>query len=178
MTFSDETELVDSESAVDAGSVKVDPTKAKEIQKFTHTRPLTTCRVDPSGKYAFVGAEDYGIYRFDLETGDKVAYLGHDSWVRRFDFSADGKTLLSSGWDGRIGFWDVEPVDITEVEISTAIEKTEKEEAKPAVMQLQVAAVKMGEAHQGVSRWGHGAPDGKTIVTCGKDKVGQGRSAK
>jgi WD40 repeat protein len=178
MIFNDDTKLADSEGAVDAGSVKVDPTKAKEIQKFTHTRPLTTCRVDPSGKYAFVGAEDYGIYRFDLETGDKVAYLGHDSWVRRFDFSADGKTLLSSGWDGRIGFWDVEPVEITEVEITAAIEKTEKEEAKPAVMQLQVAATKMVEAHQGFSRWVHVAPDGKTIATCGNDKLVKVWSAK
>ena len=101
MILNDQTKLVDSDVAADVASdtgiAQVDPTKAKEIQKFTHERPLTTCRVDPSGKYAFVGAEDYGIYRFDLETGDKVAYLGHDSWVRRFDFSADGKTLLSSG---------------------------------------------------------------------------------
>ena len=107
MSCRDDSNPVDSDTEM----AKIDPTKAKEIQKFTHGRPLTTCRVDPAGKYVFVGAEDYGIYRFDLATGDKVAYLGHDSWVRRLDFSADGKTLLSSGWDGRIGFWDVEPVD-------------------------------------------------------------------
>ena len=140
MSCNDDSKPVDVKVASDTGIPEVDPTKAKEIQKFTHGRPLTTCRVDPSGKYVFVGAEDYGIYRFDLETGDKVAYLGHDSWVRRFDFSADGKTLLSSGWDGRIGFWDVEPAEIIEVEIAAAVEKTEKEEAQPAVMQLQVAA--------------------------------------
>ncbi len=168
MSCNDDSKPVDSKLASGAG---IDPTKAKEIQKFTHGRPLTTCRVDPSGKFAFVGAEDYGIYRFDLETGDKVAYLGHDSWVRRFDFSADGKTLLSSGWDGRIGFWDVEPAEIVEVEIAAAVEKTEKEEAKPAVMQLQVAATKMIEAHQGFSRWVHVAPDGKTFATCGNDRL-------
>ncbi len=178
MSCNDDTKPVDSEVASDTEIARVDPAKAKEIQKFTHGRPLTTCRVDPSGKFAFVGAEDYGIYRFDLETGDKVAYLGHDSWVRRFDFSTDGMTLLSSGWDGRIGFWDVEPAEIVEVEIAAAVEKTEKEEAKPAVMQLQVTATKMIEAHQGFSRWVHAAPDGKTIVTCGNDKLVKVWSAK
>jgi WD40 repeat protein len=178
MSCNDDPKPVDSEVAGDTEIARVDPAKAKEIQKFTHGRPLTTCRVDPSGKFAFVGAEDYGIYRFDLETGDKLAYLGHDSWVRRFDFSADGKTLLSSGWDGRIGFWDVEPAEIVAVEIAAAVEKTEKEEAKSAVMQLQVAATKMIEAHQGFSRWVHVAPDGKTIATCGNDKLVKVWSAK
>ena len=174
MSCRDDSNPVDSDTEM----AKIDPTKAKEIQKFTHGRPLTTCRVDPAGKYVFVGAEDYGIYRFDLATGDKVAYLGHDSWVRRLDFSADGKTLLSSGWDGRIGFWDVEPVDVVQVEIAAAVAKTEKEEAQPAVMQLQVTAAKMIEAHQGFSRWVHVAPDGKTIVTCGNDKLVKVWSAK
>ncbi|MEC7567137.1 MAG: hypothetical protein VX738_15760 [Planctomycetota bacterium] len=178
MTRYDESET--SELNTDeAVSAVADPTTAKEIKKFSHSKPLTTCRVDPTGKYAFAGAEDHGIYRFDLETGEKVVYHGHDSWVRRLDFSSDGKTLYSSGWDGRIGLWDVEPAEITEIELTAAVEATEKEKAKPAVMQLQAPDAKqMIEAHQGFARWVHVSSDGKFVATCGNDRLVKLWSAK
>ena len=91
-------------------SGKPDPKKAKELKQFTHGEALTNCRLDPSGKYVFAGAEDFGVYRWEIETGEKVVYRGaHDSWVRRIDFSSDGKQVFTSGWDGRVVVWDVQP---------------------------------------------------------------------
>ena len=178
MTYYDEPENSDQNTEAVVSTI-ADPKAAKEIKKFSHGKPLTTCRVDPTGKYAFAGAEDNGIYRFDLQTGEKVVYLGHDSWVRRLDFSSDGKTLYSSGWDGRIGLWDVEPAEIAEIELTAAVEATDKEEAKPAVTQLQAPDAKqMIDAHQGFARWVHVGSDGKFVATCGNDRLVKLWSAK
>ena len=108
-------------------SGKPDPKKAKELKQFTHGEALTNCRLDPSGKYVFAGAEDFGVYRWEIETGEKVVYRGaHDSWVRRIDFSSDGKQVLTSGWDGRVVVWDVQPETIQAVELP--VEQTESED--------------------------------------------------
>ncbi|MBA62323.1 MAG: hypothetical protein CMJ76_08140 [Planctomycetaceae bacterium] len=158
-----------------------DPANAKEVQKFTHDEALTNCRLDPSGRYAFAGAEDFGVYRWDLETGEKVIYRGtHDSWVRRIDFSNDGTLVYTSGWDGRVVVWPVDPETIKKNELSvenSEEKKTEKaEEDAPQKVEPQTElvveqAVRVVDAHRGFSRWVHAGPHGKYVATCGNDKV-------
>lgn len=155
-------------------SGKPDPKKAKELKQFTHGEALTNCRLDPSGKYVFAGAEDFGVYRWEIETGEKVVYRGaHDSWVRRIDFSIDGKQVLTSGWDGRVVVWDVQPETIQTVELP--VEQTESEDAsepvEPKVELVVDKPVRIVEAHRGFSRWVHAGPNGKYIATCGNDKI-------
>ncbi len=45
----------------------VDPAKTHEISKWKYVRPLTACRFDPTGKYAFTGPKttqfSVGIWR-------------------------------------------------------------------------------------------------------------------
>ena len=161
----------------EAKSGKVDPANAKEVRKFTHGEALTNCRLDPGGRFAFAGAEDFGVYRWNLETGEKVIYRGaHDSWVRRIDFSVDGDLLYTSGWDGRVVVWEVEPATIREVLLPGSDDgenakepvKGNSERKTESVVDKPVRVI---EAHQGFSRWVHAGPNGKFVATCGNDKV-------
>ena len=161
----------------EAKSGEVDPANAKEVKKFTHDEALTNCRLDPSGRFAFAGAEDFGVYRWNLETGEKVIYRGiHDSWVRRIDFSVDGDLLFTSGWDGRVVVWEVEPATIREVQLPASDDGEKSKEAVEGDTEQKTELVvdkpvRVIEAHQGFSRWVHAGPNGKFVATCGNDKV-------
>lgn len=64
----------------------------------------------PDGAQMIVGATDGNITIIRANSGDIVRTLsGHSSWVtiRGLQLSADGKTLYSSGLDGRINIWDM-----------------------------------------------------------------------
>ena len=161
----------------EAKSGKVDPANAKEVRKFTHGEALTNCRLDPGGRFAFAGAEDFGVYRWNLETGEKVIYRGaHDSWVRRIDFSVDGDLLYTSGWDGRVVVWEVEPATIREVLLPGSDDGENSKEPVEGNSERKTELVvdkpvRVIEAHQGFSRWVHAGPNGKFVATCGNDKV-------
>ena len=157
------------------------PANAKEVQKFTHAEALTNCRLDPSGRYAFAGAEDFGVYRWNLETGEKVVYRGvHDSWVRRIDFSNDGTHVFTSGWDGRVVVWEVEPKSVEEIALPVEktsagqAEQTDGEAGQQVVPEVELVVenpVRIIDAHRGFARWVHAGPNGKYVATCGNDKV-------
>lgn len=125
----------------------VDPAKTHEISKWKHTRPLTACRFDPSGKYAFTGAEDNTVQRWDLASGTATPLAdGHDSWVRAIGFSLDGQQVYTGGYDGRLLWWSAtadKPVPIRKVE----------------------------SAHAGWIRALAVSPDGKIIASCGNDNL-------
>lgn len=87
-------------------AVKADPALTRADRDFKHGQPLFGCRIDPSGRYVFAGAQDNLVQRFDLESGKTTALAGHESWVRAIACSPDGKTLVTGGYDGRIIFWD------------------------------------------------------------------------
>ncbi len=123
----------------------IDPQKTRQTAEFKHDRPLTTCRVDPSGRFVFAGAEDLNVYRWEISEGKKTELVGHESWVRSLDFTADGQWLLTAGWDGRVGWWRVD-----------------EPEPRPA---------RMLDAHDGWVRWVRARADGKLIATCGNDNL-------
>ncbi|MBM80072.1 MAG: hypothetical protein CMJ78_05695 [Planctomycetaceae bacterium] len=169
-------------------SDKIDPTKIKKVSEFAHDCPLTTCRVESSGHYAFAGAEDSNVYRWDLESGEKVALIGHESWIRHLEISADGKWLFTSGWDGQLGIWEVAgqatPIDRPKVEEAKTDEKAKKEDKKkeekkperllnepPEDAAATLAPTRMIVAHDGWVRACRMSPDGKTFATCGNDKL-------
>ena len=84
------------------------PEATHEIQRCEHGEALTTCRFSPDGRYVFAVAEDLAVHRWDVSTGTTATLEGHESWVRRIDFSVDGNQLLTAGWDGQIGFWETD----------------------------------------------------------------------
>src|SRR5688572_22445967 len=122
---------------------KIDPTKTKLLKDLKHNSPLIGARFDPSGKYLSVSAQHNSLQRWALETGKKVPFLGHTTWVRALAFSKDGKTLFSGDWTGKILAWNVA-------------------DDKPAPRQTL-------QAHTGWTRALALSPDGKTLASVGND---------
>ncbi|MBY0528020.1 MAG: WD40 repeat domain-containing protein [Gemmataceae bacterium] len=89
--------------------IKAEPTQARLAREYKHTSPLLGCRVDPSGKCVFAGAQDNRVLRWELETGKKTALSGHKSWVRGLAFA--GKYLLSGDYHGRLLWWPLDAGD-------------------------------------------------------------------
>jgi len=62
----------------------------------------------PDGRIVAAGATDNRIYLLDAETGNElVALSSHTERPWALAFTADSKTLYSSGWDGAVRRWDV-----------------------------------------------------------------------
>jgi len=125
----------------------IDATQTHVATEFKHDIPLTTCRIDPTGRFVFAGAEDFHVYRWTLSGDDssKTLFKGHQSWVRCLDFSRDGKLLFTAGYDHRIGIWNA---------------------ADDAPSPIQ-----MIDAHNGWVRWVRVSPDGKLLASCGNDNL-------
>jgi WD40 repeat protein len=84
----------------------MDMTRTHVAHDLTHDSPLLSCRFDPSGKFVFVGAQDYSVWRFEISSGSKTEFSA-DSWVRALAFSGDGQTVVTAGYDGRLMWWSV-----------------------------------------------------------------------
>ena len=67
----------------------VDAAKTHLVKELKHDSPLISCRFDPTGKYVFFGSQDYKVWRWQWQADSKVAFEGHDSWVRAIGFSTD-----------------------------------------------------------------------------------------
>ena len=94
--------------AADDQPAAIDATKSHKVAEYKHSKPLTCCRIDPTGRFVFAGAEDLNVYRWNLETGRMMILAGHNSWVRSMDFSPDGQTLYTAGWDGELHWWQTD----------------------------------------------------------------------
>jgi WD40 repeat protein len=123
----------------------VDPAQTHLVQEFKHASPLLGCRIDPSGRFVFAGAQDNSVVRWELAGGKKTVLAGHKSWVRALAFAAKEKLLFSGDYAGKILAW---PLD-----------------ADAPSPQRTV------EAHQGWVRALAVSPDGGTLASCGNDRL-------
>ncbi len=123
-------------------AMNIDVTKTHEFKKHKHGSPLISCRIDPTGKSIYVGAQDSRVWRWDWETDKKVELSGHDSWVRGIAF-APKSVVLTAGFDGRLIWWP-----------------GEGETVKP---------IRKVQAHDGWNRAVAVHPDGQLAATCGND---------
>ena len=123
----------------------VDATKTHVEKDLAHDSPLISCRFDPSGKFVFAGAQDYSVWRFDVETGKKTQLVDADAWVRGMAFDKTGTTLVTGGYDGRLIWWPVAD-----------------EAPKP---------IRTVDAHKGWVRAVAVSPDGSLLVSVGNDLV-------
>jgi len=149
----------------------VDPKQTRLGLELKHPHPLIGCRFDPSGRYLFVSAEDSTLQRFDLLTGRKTAFTGHESWVRGVSFSPPSATaipaslippvaalgglataavrpsspfaMVTGDYHGKLIWWD------GAAEVPSPVRKL--------------------EAHDGWVRAVAMSPDGKTVASCGND---------
>ena len=126
-----------------SASVVIDPSQTHETGELKHQNPLTTLRVDPTGRYVAAGAQDLDVQLWNLQDGNHFSLAGHKSWVRSIDFSADGKLMYTACWGGTVKIWD---------------------------LSHEIPGMKRSfQAHQGAARWVRLSPDGKRIATSGND---------
>ncbi|HET6878968.1 MAG TPA: WD40 repeat domain-containing protein [Pirellulales bacterium] len=129
-----------------SGPPTPDPTQVRLVKEFKHSRPLFACRIDRTGRFAFTGAQDNLVVRWDLEGDAKLELAGHESWVRGIALQPSGELLASGDYAGKFCVWRLATEGI----------------APPA---WQVAA------HQGWLRAVAASPDGTTFATCGNDRL-------
>ncbi len=128
-----------------AAAPAIDPTKTRAVAQYKHSRPLTACYWEPKSRYIFFGAEDNLVHRYDLAAQTATSLARHDSWVRALATTADGETLLSGGYDGRLIWWP------------TAAGQPEP--------------LRVVDAHTGWIRAIAVSLDGKFVASCGNDRL-------
>ncbi len=128
-----------------ANAEAADPKKAHVARALKYKSPLTSCRVDPQGRFVVAGAQDSRVVRFDLESGKVLPLEGHESWVRAIAFDTAGETLITGGYDGRLLWWEL---------------AAEKPTPKRTI-----------DAHNGWVRDIAASPDGNLLATGGDDNL-------
>jgi WD40 repeat protein len=128
-----------------ADAQNLDPAKTHLVREFKQPSPLIGCRIDPSGRFIFAGAQDNGIHRWELATGKKTVLVGHKSWVRGLAFSSCGNRLFSGDYAGRILSWSMDA-------------------EKPTPLSSL-------DAHHGWVRAVAVSGDGKTLASAGNDNL-------
>ena len=123
----------------------IDPKAVHVATQWKHGRPIISCRFDPTGEYLFACSEDNLIVRWEVATGKKVVMPGHETWARGIAFSNDGKTVVTSGYDDRLIWWNARD-----------------EQPKP---------VRTVVAHDGWIRSIAVSPDGKWLVSGANDRL-------
>lgn len=131
--------------SVTADPPPVDPAQARMVQELKHASPLVGCRIDPTGRFVFAGAQDNTVQRWELAGGKATALGGHKSWVRAIAFSAEHKLVFTGDYAGRVLCW---PLDADKPE-----------------------PVRTIEAHRGWVRAAAVSPDGALLATCGNDHL-------
>ncbi len=124
-----------------------DPKLTHAAAELVHDSPIIACRFDPEGRYLFAAAQDCTVQQFEVATGKKLSGQEFDSWVRAIGFSADGQTVYTGGYDGRLLWHETEP---------------KSESPKP---------LRTVDAHNGWIRALAVSPDGQLIATAGNDNL-------
>lgn len=123
--------------------LSVAPAKTRMAKEIKHGAPLMGCRFDPSGRFVFAGGQDNGLQRWDLASGKKTTFAGHQSWLRAIAFAPKDKLVITGDYHGKLLFW---PID--------------GDAPKP---------IKSIDAHDGWLRAAKTSLDGKLLATCGND---------
>lgn len=93
-------------------SMKVWDTSTWQVEweaDFGSLEPITAA-ISPDGQFIACGVNGGAIRVFAADSGRQVAKLaGHSRTVSALVFLADGRTLLSGGFDGYVRFWQVGP---------------------------------------------------------------------
>ncbi|MCS6852871.1 MAG: WD40 repeat domain-containing protein [Gemmataceae bacterium] len=124
---------------------KADPARTRVMVEWKHDSPLMACRFDPTGRFLLASAQDNSLQRWELEGGTKTGLVGHQSWVRAFDFIPDGSALVAGDYHGKLLWWPYA-------------------EAAPKPLRSL-------DAHDGWIRAVRVSPDGRLIATCGNDHL-------
>jgi hypothetical protein len=127
----------------------IDPTKTHQVLEYKHGHPLLSVRFSPDGKSIYFSAENTPPQRLVLgDNGEepKASPLagGHDSWVKSMAVHADGRGVITAGYDGRLVWFDVS--------------------GETPTMERVI------DAHEGWIRAVAISPDRRLLASCGNDK--------
>ena len=158
----------------------IDPTAARVEREFKHASPLVGCRFDLHGRFLFASAQDNTIQRFDLLTGAKTALVGHNSWVRGLAFvgTPANCTGEAAAYAGRVtalhaaaGFAAVtlpgpkpQPFTLVSADYHGNLIWWQGDAADPKPLRTV-------KAHDGWVRAVAVSPDGRTVASCGNDRL-------
>jgi WD40 repeat protein len=146
------------------------PEKAHVSLELKYGKPLIACRFDPAGRFVFAASEDETITRWDLtapagsQAGKPLAYAGHDGWTFALAVSADGRTLLTGGTDGRLIWWSAT------AESGASPGKTKADRPAGDKPTEAPKPVRVVDAHRGWIRSLAVSPDGALLASCGNDR--------
>jgi WD40 repeat protein len=106
----------------------IDVKKNKVIQRLKHPGETNGVVFTRDNKYVLTGCEDSLIRVFDVETGEEHAtYKGYGGGpATDLQFTSDGKTLVSSLFDGKVLIWDTTDVK------NASLKKTLRAHTAPA----------------------------------------------
>jgi WD40 repeat protein len=75
---------------------------------FPYNQVTSTC-FTPDGFYVFAATDDYRLHLLELTSGNKIReFSGHRALPIWVGVTPYGRMALSGGWDGTIGFWDLQ----------------------------------------------------------------------
>jgi WD40 repeat protein len=86
-----------------------DPRTGKELRRLAHAGSVFSLAFSTDGKRLVSGCgnEDHRAHLWEVETGKHLAeFKGHRSDVLAVCLSANGKTVIAAGRDGRVLLWD------------------------------------------------------------------------
>ena len=89
---------------------RMDGTKASFacISPIGHTNVVNSVAYSPDGCQIASGSEDWTVWIWDLENGEKRMLKGHTGGVRSVAYSPDGHQIASGSEDGTVRIWDLE----------------------------------------------------------------------
>jgi len=104
--------------AVSAAIRNSSPTLQPAVTIAAHLDGVTCLAYTPDGTRLATGSFDRCVRLWDVQTGhmlanlhpgfdDEAGPIGHGGTVSQVAFSADGRELASSSWDGRVCVWDM-----------------------------------------------------------------------
>ena len=77
------------------------------VREFEHSAPLSACALERTGRYAFAGAWERNLIRWDLQNGTKTLIPGPRSWVIALEIPASNHFLLACDHVGQLMCWSL-----------------------------------------------------------------------
>jgi WD40 repeat protein len=94
-------------TSLDSTTKVWDATNGRLINSIKHNDIGFRSRFTPDGRRILISSCDtMGLQVRDIEQGNTIALLENDGFISDITFSADGRWILTSGYDGKVKVWD------------------------------------------------------------------------
>jgi WD40 repeat protein len=80
-------------------------TKKQFLDPLEHM-VVTRIMFSPNGRYLACASDDNNACVWEISSGRRLAYLGHEHWVKGIAFSPDSHYLATASWDNTVSIWE------------------------------------------------------------------------